>query len=188
MLCGSDIYNHGSFYNSGIWCCHTTATELESVYESNYTGHEVKDALLPDTMVLNWQNGVWAGFAFDYPFDYNGFENLIIEFRWQGDNNLSVYDLGYYTSGNRAVNASSSTAPTGVPRNYMPRMRIFYNAVGVAEERSLPVQPEAMATFAPGRSPGILLDAMGRRATASGPGVYFLVRPDGVGTKVILAR
>jgi hypothetical protein len=133
LLCGSDVYNHGIFNNAYIYACHTTVTELESTFENNYSGHSLKAAMTADSLNLVWVNGQWHTLAFDDPFDYNGGENLILEFRWEGDDGNSVYDLGYYTSGNRAVNATSSTAPTGVPRNYMPRMRIFYSATGIGE-------------------------------------------------------
>ena len=86
-----------------------------------------------DTLVLQWQNEQWQGLGFNYPFAYNGADNLILEFRWQGDDNNSVYDRGWYTPGNRAVSASSSTAVQGVPRNYMPRFRIFYSVTGIGE-------------------------------------------------------
>ena len=86
-----------------------------------------------DTLCLRWKNGAWQSFGFDDPFDYDGTDNLIIEFRWQGDNDSSVYDLGYYTSANRAGDAKSSTAEFGTPRNYMPRFRIYYSTTGLAE-------------------------------------------------------
>jgi len=133
LLCGSDVYNHGIFLNGRVYACHTTVTELDSVYEENYAGNTPVVAMSHDTLYLRWQNGVWQGFGFDSPFDYNGMDNLILEFRWQGDNDSSVYDLGYYTSGNRAMDAKSSTAERGTPRNYMPRFRIFYSQTGVAE-------------------------------------------------------
>jgi hypothetical protein len=133
LLCGSATYNHGIFLNGRVYACHTTVTELDSVYETNYDGNTPSAVMTQDTLFLRWKNGDWQGFGFDRPFDYNGTDNLILEFRWQGDNDSSVYDLGYYTSGNRAMDARSSTAERGTPRNYMPRFRIFYSLTGVAE-------------------------------------------------------
>lgn len=145
LLCGSDVYTHGIFHNARVYVCHTTATELDSVYEENYGGNNPTEAMARETLYLRWRNGAWQSFGFDGSFVYNGSDNLILEFRWQGDNDSSVYNLGYYTSGNRAVDARSSTAETGTPRNYMPRLRIHYSTAGVAEVRitlpasSLPV-------------------------------------------------
>jgi len=149
LLCGSDVYNHGIFYNAYIYACHTTVTELDSTFDENYGGKTPVVAMSLDTLVLQWQNEHWHGLGFNYPFAYNGYENLILEFRWQGDDNNSVYDRGWYTSGNRAVSASSSTAVQGVPRNYMPRFRIFYSVTGIGEgSRELP-QPKMIARAFP---------------------------------------
>jgi len=135
LLCGSDVYNRGAFLNARVYACHTTVTELDSVFEENYAGNTPEAAMTRDTLYLRWQNGAWEGLGFDSPFDYNGLDNLILEFRWQGDNDSSVYNLGYYTSGNRAVDAKSSTAQSGTPRNYMPRFRIFYSSTSISERR-----------------------------------------------------
>jgi hypothetical protein len=139
--------------------------------------------MLPDTLALVWQNGHWEGLAFDVPFNYNGTDNLIIEYRWQGDDNLSVYDLGFYTSGNRAMNASSSTAPTGTPRNYMPRVRIFYETVGLSEYPSTPPARPALSgpSIVSARSSLPCFDALGRRSDARSTGVFFV--PDASGVK-----
>jgi hypothetical protein len=136
LLCGSDVYNHGVFLNGRVYACHTTVTELDSAYEVNYAGNTPEATLTRDTLYLRWKNGDWQGFGFDRPFDYNGVDNLILEFRWQGDNDSSVYNLGWYTPGNRAMDAKSSTAERGTPRNYMPRFRIFYSTTGIAGGRA----------------------------------------------------
>ena len=135
LLCGSDVYNHGVFLNARVLACHTTVAELDSVCKDNYAGNAPDTAMLCDTLRLNWKNGEWQTLGFEHPFGYNGSDNLILEFLWQGDDGGSVYNLGYYTSGNRAVDARPSTAERGVPRNYMPRLRIHYSTAGVAEGR-----------------------------------------------------
>lgn len=133
LLCGSDVYNHGIFLNGRVYACHTTVTELDSVYDGNYAGNTPQAVMTRDTLFLRWKNGDWESLEFDHPFDYNGTNNLILEFRWQGDNDSSVYDFGWYTTGNRAMDAKASAAERGTPRNYMPRFRIFYSTTGIAE-------------------------------------------------------
>jgi len=133
LLCGSDIYNHGIFQNARVLVCHTAVTELDSVCKDNYAGNTPDTAMLRDTLSLSWIKGEWQTLGFEHPFDYNGSDNLILEFLWQGDDGGSVYNLGYYTPCERAVDARPSTAERGVPRNYMPRFRIHYSATGVAE-------------------------------------------------------
>jgi hypothetical protein len=134
LLCGSDVYNQGIFLNAGVYACHTEVAELDSACEENYAGNKPFSLMARDTLNLQWKNGAWQGLRFDRPFSYNGTDNLILEFRWLGDNGGSVYNLGYYTSGNRAVDAKSPTAQYGTPRNYMPRFRIFYSLTGIAQE------------------------------------------------------
>ncbi|MBN2465535.1 T9SS type A sorting domain-containing protein [candidate division WOR-3 bacterium] len=133
LLCGSDIYNHGVFLNARVLACQTTVTELDSVCKDNYAGNTPDTAMSRDTLSLSWTNGEWHALGFEHPFGHNGSDNLIIEFVWQGDDGGSVYNFGYYTSGNRAVDARPSTAERGVPRNYMPRFRIHYSTTGMAE-------------------------------------------------------
>ena len=137
LLCGSDVYNQGVFLNARILACHTTVAELDSVCDDNYAGNTPDTVMLHDTLSLSWTNGEWQTLGFEHPFGYNGSDNLILEFLWQGDDGGSVYNLGYYTSGNRAVDARPSTAERGVPRNYMPRFRIHYSTAGIAEGRLL---------------------------------------------------
>jgi hypothetical protein len=86
LLCGSDVYTHGIFHNARVYACHTTVTELDSVYEENYGGNNPTEAMARETLYLRWRNGAWQSFGFDGTFVYNGSDNLILEFRWQGDN------------------------------------------------------------------------------------------------------
>lgn len=144
--------------------------------------------MLPDTLALNWSNDTWHGLGFDDPFDYNGTDNLIIEYRWQGDDNNSVYDRGFYTVGNRACNAASSTAPVGVPRNYLPRVRIFYETVGLAEARPAPATVATGPSIGHLRPDGDCFDALGRRRPATGNGVYFVRARSGSIRRVLVVR
>lgn len=133
LLCGSDAHNHGIFLNGSVYVCHTAVTEPDSTYETNYAGNKPNEAMARDILYLRWKNGAWQSFGFDNPFNYNGADNLILEFRWQGDKDSSVHDLGYYTSGNRAVDAKSPTAEFGTPRDHRPRFRIFYSLTGITD-------------------------------------------------------
>jgi hypothetical protein len=133
LLCGSDSFDHGTFRNFRILACHTSKVELESTFANNYTGNTPEIVTSRETLVVSWQNNQWSGFGFDPKFAYNGSDNLILEFRWQGDDGNAAYDRGWYTPGNRAVDGRSLTAPKGTPRAYMPRLRIHYSATGVEE-------------------------------------------------------
>ena len=57
LLCGSDVYNHGTFHNASIHACHATAAELDSVYETDYDGNKPHEAMARDTLCLRWKDG-----------------------------------------------------------------------------------------------------------------------------------
>ncbi|MBM3322217.1 hypothetical protein FJY69_01865 [candidate division WOR-3 bacterium] len=180
LLCGSDEYNHGIFYNAFILACHTTVTELESTFDRNYSGNVPETAMATSPLVLQWLNNHWHGLEFTRPFSYNGVDNLILEYRWQGDDGNSVYDRGFYTSGNRACDARSSTAPRGTPRNYMPRHRVFYSLTGIEEP-----EPPALSRFA---GPSLVYDVLGRPVAPTRTGVYFRVAPHGRSARLLVIR
>jgi hypothetical protein len=184
LLCGSDEYNHGIFYNSFILACHTTVSELESTFDRNYSGNVPETVMSVNPLVLQWVNNQWHGLAFARPFSYNGTDNLILEYRWQGDDGNSVYDRGFYTVGNRACDARSSTAPRGTPRNYMPRHRIFYSLTGIKEPEPFRLPgPESPAT-----GPHVICDILGRPVTHTPAGVYFRVQPNGRSARLLVIR
>jgi hypothetical protein len=187
LLCGSEEYDHGTFYNALILACHTTVTELESTFDHNYSGNVPDTAMAVSPLVLDWVNDQWHGLAFNHPFAYNGTDNLILEYRWQGDDGNSVYDRGFYTSGNRACDVRSSTAPQGTPRNYMPRQRIFYSLTGIEEPNV--DRANASPTFAqPGLASARLYDVLGRPVTSAAPGVYFRVGQSSRPAKLLIPR
>ncbi len=187
LLCGSDEYDHGIFYNSLILACHTSVGELESTFDRNYTGNVPETVMSANPLVLQWVNNQWHGLAFNRPFSYNGIDNLILEYRWQGDDGNSVYDRGFYTVGNRACDARSSTAPRGTPRNYMPRHRIFYSLTAVEEPAALRSSRPSPSVCA-GTDHGLLYDALGRPVAQTPTGVYFRVQPRGRSARLLIIR
>jgi hypothetical protein len=189
LLCGSDVYNHGVFADARVLACHTTVAELDSGCKGNYAGNAPDTAMLRDNLSLSWRNGEWQTLAFDHPFAYNGSDNLILEFLWQGDDGGSVYNLGYYTSGNRAVDARPSTAEYGTPRNYMPRFRIHYSATGIGQGAVVlpPAGPGCVATpnpFTVGTTIGLLPEAAGNASVSIFDAGGSLVRTLGRSTLV----
>jgi hypothetical protein len=206
LLCGSDSFDHGVFRNFRILACHTSKVELESTFENNYAGSTPIVVASRDTLVVQWQNNTWSGFGFDPGFAYDGSVNLILEFRWQGDDGNAAYDRGWYTPGNRAVDGRSLTVPQGTPRNYMPRLRIHYSTTGV-EERALlrPRLPGPRAqtvrsslVLSDWGGATALLDATGRKVLDLHPGAndvralaagaYYVVSDNRVSSRVVILR
>ena len=134
LLCGSAQYNFGTFYNAAILVCPTSLSQLTTNYNDNYQSNTPQIVFSAETLELNWTNNEWHGFIFDYSYQYNGSDNLIFEFRWQGDNSNAVYVKGWYPpSGNRVLDGFSLSNPIGTLRTYMNSIRIYYTPLTIDE-------------------------------------------------------
>ncbi len=134
LLCGSAVHDSGWFYNARILACHTSLAELTNTYAANYDGNLPDTVMAVDTLDLAWTIGQWGSLVFDQPFDYNGTENLVLEFRYNGDDHRAVYARGFYPpGGNRVLDGYSLTNPQGALRSYCNRLRIYYDPVGIEE-------------------------------------------------------
>ncbi len=154
LLCGSATNNAGTFYNYELRACHTALVDLTVTYDANYGGNTPVTVASASPLELNWTNGEWGSLVFDTPFDYNGTDNLLLEFRWQGDDGRAVYALGWYPpGGNRVLDGYSLTNPTGTLRSYMNRLRIHFTT-GVEETEPLPVGDRTTLRCFPNPCPG----------------------------------
>lgn len=133
-MCGSTQYNFGTFYNAEILVCPTSLSQLFTNYNDNYQGNSPQTVFSAETLDLNWTNNEWHGIIFDTPYQYNGSDNLIFEFRWQGDNSNAVYVKGWYPpGGNRVLDGFSLSNPIGTLRAYMNSIRIYYTPLAIDE-------------------------------------------------------
>ena len=179
LLCGSPDYNHGRFDNVRLLLTHTPLTLLTATYDSNYGGNTPVPVMGRAELQLSWQNGEWGSFKFDSAFDYDGISSLLIEFRWEGDNDSAVYVRGWYPSGGaRVLDGYSLTSPTGTLRDYSNCMRVHYSVTGIgdapgrsrAQPARLHVAPDPMTSSAvvsyylsrAGRVSLLVFDASGR--------------------------
>jgi hypothetical protein len=120
--------------------CPTSLTQLTNNYNDNYDGNTPQLVFSESTLNLSWTYNQWHGFGFDTPYIYDGTDNLIFEFKWQGDNGNTVLVFGWYPpGGNRVLDGFSLTNPTGSLRSYMNRLRIYYTVIGTEETSSTPV-------------------------------------------------
>jgi hypothetical protein len=116
------------FYSAEILLCYTSRDELTVTYDDNYDGNTPEEVFFDPAMSLSWTFGQWHGFPLSSPFDYNGTDNLIVEFRWQGDTGTDVYVKGWFPpGGNRVLDGFSLTNPQGTLRSYMNALRIYYS-------------------------------------------------------------
>ncbi len=142
LLCASPTYDSGIFYNYRLLACHTSLSELTDTYDTNYDGNEPDTVALTGMLELGWVNNQWGSLAFDTQFEYNGLDNLLLEFRWNGDDGRAVYTKGWYPpGGNRTLDGYSLTSPTGTLRPYCVCLRLYYDPVGISE----PSVPDLLA-------------------------------------------
>jgi hypothetical protein len=131
--------------------CHTTATELDSMFALNYTGAEPETVMAVDTFDLNWEPGHWGTLAFSHPFAYDGNRNLLLEIRWTGDYPDSTVFVGHWlTPVSRSVFAGSATAESGNLWPWCAWLRLLYDPTAVVEPGSpLPAPPALQARLSP---------------------------------------
>ncbi|UCG42875.1 MAG: hypothetical protein JSU73_13615 [candidate division WOR-3 bacterium] len=197
LLCASPTYDSGIFYDYRLLACHTSLSELTDTYAANYDGSEPDTVTSTGILELSWVNNQWGRLPFDTPFEYNGLDNLLLEFRWNGDDGRAVYARGWYPpGGNRTLDGYSLTSPTGTLRPYSVCLRLYYDPVGISEPAV--DGPLARVSFHPGltcgrpvRVFGLPDDASASIYTPSGrmlerleadiwhpgtasPGIYFL--------------
>ncbi len=135
-----DAFSEGLFFNNEIVLCHTTVSELTTSFAANYAGNDPYSVFLLDTLAIDWTAPGWNGLVFDRPFDYNGTDNLIIEFRYLGENGKTINARAFYPpTPNRTLDAGLPTSPTGQLLSFMNSMRIYYTPeTGVGEPDQAP--------------------------------------------------
>ncbi|MCP4231835.1 MAG: hypothetical protein GY771_17030 [bacterium] len=123
-------YTDGLFWNFEMRLCHTPLDELTDNFDDNYSGNTPVLVADDDPLNITTGDGWWAVPDFT-PFDYNGSDNLIIEIRWQDDNEVSVYMWFFDAGTNRFLLAKGYDAETGSVSSKMNRFRLAINTSGL---------------------------------------------------------
>lgn len=128
-----DAFSEAVFYNSEILLCHTPAEELSTSFEANYAGNTPMTVFKDDTLSIDWTAPGWNGFTFDPAFDYNGLDNLIIEFRYLGEDGRTINARAFYPpTPCRTLDGDLPSASTGELLGFMNSVRIYYTpATGI---------------------------------------------------------
>ena len=74
--------NQGWFADFHILACHTGRDVLTDTFAVNYDGNDPVPVLVCDTLDIAVSLDEWEEFVFDTPFEYNGTDNLLLEFHW----------------------------------------------------------------------------------------------------------
>lgn len=117
----------GEYRNVRIYMGHTSRSAFVSTFADNYTG--------PRTLVFSraaFTTGgppdTWNDIVLDTPFLYNNVDNLIIEVRWNGDDDRNVtLWCGYWTGHGDRCAAYSDTATAGfLTLDYVYRVKLTF--------------------------------------------------------------
>ncbi len=170
-----DAFSEAVFYQAEILFCHTTMDELTTSFEDNYAGFEPARAHWLDTLAIDWTAPGWNGFALQQPFEYDGEHNLIIEFRYFGEDGRTINAKGFYPpTPNRTLDAGLPTSSTGELLSFMNSLRIYFTPpAGIAEDGGS-AGPSMTLQACPSADPAFVLDVPG-----AGPAALGLYSSDG---------
>ena len=123
-------YSNGLFWNFEMRLCHTSLDELTENFSDNYAGNTPIMVADDDPLNITTGDGWWAVPDFT-PFDYNGSDNLIIEIRWQDDNEVSVYMWHFDSGSDRFLLAKGYDAETGSVATKINRFRLTVDITAI---------------------------------------------------------
>jgi hypothetical protein len=116
-----------------ITLCETSLSELSTSFAGNYGGNTPALIYSNSWLVVTTTGDQWFGFDCARPFAYGGVKNLVVEMRWQRDNEKTVPSWHFGTAPvfrNNAVGTYG--AEQGKLGTWCSRHRITYTGVGVA--------------------------------------------------------
>jgi len=76
---------------------------------------------------VKYERGSWYEFVFDTPFTWNGTDNLLIEYRYDGCDTRSLANLGWWTGSFDRVVDGYIGYETGYQRERMPAIRLTFD-------------------------------------------------------------
>lgn len=123
--------------------CHCPLSSLSTTFDENYGWGMPTLLLALDTLEIDWEASApgWNGFDLDTFFDYNGIDNLVVEFRYMGHSGTTVNARAMsLPSADRCLDAGLPDSPTGDLMSFLTCMRLHFTPAGV-EEGELEEQP-----------------------------------------------
>lgn len=103
-----------NYANVELYMGHTALSELTTTYDNNWSSTPVQVYSNPMVQLGGLASGDLVNFPFDSNFEYNGTDNLLVEFVWNGPNETgSLYVFGWIAEGNRVLFEKEHDASTG---------------------------------------------------------------------------
>ncbi len=121
-------YQADRFDNINIRLINTNLTELSATFDQNYGSGKPVLVLPNTTRVIKGSRGDWIEFDVQDKFEYNNFDNLLIELRWRGTNTTAGVStsykqkVGYFNF----IFAANDYALTGKPLDYLNIIKIKF--------------------------------------------------------------
>lgn len=125
----------GTYNDVRMYCCHTNVPQLSSVFDDNYAGNTPVEVMNEPVLAVGGTANEWM--PWDINFSYNNVDNLLVEIRWNGDNNINV---PFWRTGEaipRRLYAWDDNATTGSLQNTSNYVRLIIVTTGIEEETSV---------------------------------------------------
>lgn len=119
--------------------CETQVSSLTTSFEANYGGNSPELVFQADTLSIHWSEASpgWNGFDLDTPFQYSGSGNLIVEFRYMGDNGFTVNARALsLPEADRCLSGPHPSSSTGTLMSFLTCMRLHFDPVGLLKAAS----------------------------------------------------
>ncbi len=124
-----------SIYNDvTMYCCHTSISQLGSVYDANYGGNTPLQVMDKTDLEVGGPANDWM--PWDILFSYNNIDNLLVEIRWHGDNNVSIPLWRTGEAVPRRLYAWDEQASSGTLQYTGNYVRLLIVSTGIEEETS----------------------------------------------------
>lgn len=123
-----------TYNNVRVEFCHTSVTQLSSVFDNNYAGNTPVEVINEPTMSIGGPANQWM--PWNVTFSYNNADNLLVEIKWNGDSGQNVGLLRTGEAVPRRVYAWDDNASSGTLQNTGNYVRLKIVTVGIEENPS----------------------------------------------------
>lgn len=120
-------FYHGQFEQIEFLAGHIAEDRLSTTFAGNYVYESPTTVYYRVSEDVKFEVGSWNAFVFDTPFIYNGEDNLLLEFRYNGGSSQSIYNLGWRYGGSERVVDGFLGQETGFPREMMTSFRLIFS-------------------------------------------------------------